>query len=73
MSMTTNELLRGQEIELARSRETCGCTFNWDDKFWELCEKHLAELDEQMTSECYFVERCKPLDGDYSDEAGDRY
>ncbi len=43
MSMTKREIDEQNsvaEMELSIARKSCGCRFEWSDKFWILCDKH---------------------------------
>lgn len=47
MSMTTDCLL---EQQIADSPEKCpDCKINWDDKFYDYCPKHQAEMENQVS------------------------
>ena len=34
------------EAKRAEEKSRCGCFYNWNDNFEELCEHHQAEADE---------------------------
>lgn len=51
MSLTKRAMEADAENRLKKEKETCGCKFNWDDKFEELCPKHQAEADGQAERE----------------------
>lgn len=39
------------EKQQRAEKANCGCRYNWDDKFEELCEKHQAEADQEAERE----------------------
>lgn len=43
MSLTKRWFEAERDAQLAEEKKTCGCKFNYDDKFEELCEKHAEE------------------------------
>jgi hypothetical protein len=51
MSLTKRWMEADAEAETAKEKAECGCRFNWDDKYEELCPKHQAEEDERQHHE----------------------
>lgn len=46
MSLTKRWMESERDKQRAEEKRTCGCHFNYDDKFEVLCEKHRAESEE---------------------------
>lgn len=46
MSLGKRQAEEAAERELRKEKETCGCKWNYDDKFEILCGKHQEEADE---------------------------
>lgn len=51
MSMTKRWMETENEIKRRAEKENCGCRYNFDDHFEELCEKHQDEADEAAERE----------------------
>ena len=47
MGMTKRWMESEAEKKRAEEKRTCGCYFNWDDKFEVLCDAHRAEAEER--------------------------
>ena len=55
MSLTKREMEREREAKLAEEKQSCGCCWNFDDKFEELCEKHAAEEAEAESETWHYL------------------
>lgn len=52
--MSKNLLFEQYEREQKERAECKECKFNWDDKFWTLCEKHSREMAEAEAESEYY-------------------
>lgn len=54
MSMTKRWMEKEREQKTAEEKKTCGCYWNYDDKFEVLCEKHADEEEAENEQGNFF-------------------
>ena len=54
MSLTKEMIYEQHDRELKERAECKDCRFEWDDKFWQLCERHSRKMQEAEAEQEYY-------------------